>query len=432
MFDNSTHIIMLVGLVVMVGVFGAYSYRPSYSYDYVVQYEMSPLHPNHSTEHQIPNPDTFSSDVKSILDRYCMKTISGLEGDLPDADYKLKSLFILFRHGLRTEVTHKFINTTDQCNLVDDYKRLSKTTTAPLLKIIKSFQKFKEGKCTSYQITKLGLAQLGKMGDFLKNKYSDFLKTVETTNVKVTSFSRTVFSLLAFLESFSPSVAKGKIEISFSNYFLNETQTCKGRSKYDKLAKERKEWPSDISSSTLNTLKSKTGYSKPKQTELALGKLYCFDTLSSLLNSTKVPSADLHKLFKHTAKILHDYRSDVNFKRSEFLAVYHFFITYLADSTTRRAVDLTIYSGHDITLEAFLSFLDFIPDEPIGFGARFIIETWEYQNSKYFRFLYQGQQILINNKSISSSTELLDFINKKQIFLFRDSDKEFTKLCKIK
>ena len=53
MFDNSTHIIMLVGLVVMVGVFGAYSYRPSYSYDYVVQYEMSPLHPNHSTEHQV-------------------------------------------------------------------------------------------------------------------------------------------------------------------------------------------------------------------------------------------------------------------------------------------------------------------------------------------------------------------------------------------
>ena len=138
-----------------------------------------------------------------------MKTISGLEGDLPDADYKLKSLFILFRHGLRTEVTHKFINTTDQCNLVDDYKRLSKTTTAPLLKIIKPYQKFKEGKCTSYQITKLGLAQLGKMGGFLKNKYSHFLKTVETTNVKVTSFSRTVFSLLAFLESFSPSLAKG-------------------------------------------------------------------------------------------------------------------------------------------------------------------------------------------------------------------------------
>lgn len=53
MFDNSTHIIMLVGLVVMVGVFGAYSYRPSYSYDYVVQYEMSPLYPNHSTEHQV-------------------------------------------------------------------------------------------------------------------------------------------------------------------------------------------------------------------------------------------------------------------------------------------------------------------------------------------------------------------------------------------
>lgn len=217
-----------------------------------------------------------------------------------------------------------------------------------------------------------------------------------------------------------------------SNYFLNETQTCKGRSKFDKLAKERKEWPADISSSTLNTLKNKTGYSKPKQTELALGKLYCFDTLSSLLNSTKVPTADLHKLFKQTAKILHDYRSDVNFKRSEFLAVYHFFITYLAESTTQRATDLTIYSGHDITLEAFLSFLDFIPDEPIGFGARFIIETWEHQNSKYFRFLYQGQQIFINNKSISSSTELLDFINKKQISLFRDSGKEFTKLCKIK
>ena len=180
----------------------------------------------------------------------------------------------------------------------------------------------------------------------------------------------------------------------------------------------------------MDTLKAKTGFAKPKQTELALGKLYCFDTLSSLPLNSKVPSADLHKLFKHTANILHDYRSDVNFKKSEFLAVYHFFITYLADSTSRRATDLTIYSGHDITLEAFLSFLDFIPDEPIGFGARFIIETWEYQNSKYFRFLYQGQPFFINNKSISSSTELLDFINKKQISLF--GDKEFTKLCKIK
>lgn len=434
MFENLTHLIMLVGLVVIVGVFGAYSYQPLYSYDYVVQYEMSPLHPNHSIKHQIPNTKTFSSDVKTVLDKYCMKTISGSEGDLGDADYKLKSLFILFRHGLRTEVTHKFINTTDQCNLTDAYKRFSKTTFAPLMKIIKSFQKFKEGKCTSYQITKLGLAQLGKMGRFLKNKYSDFLKSeVQTTNVKVTSFSRTVFSLLSFLESFSPSLSKGEIEISLSNYFLNETQTCKGRSQYEKLAKERKDWPSDISSSTLNTLKNKTGFSKPKQTELALGKLYCFDTLSSLLNSTKVPSGDIHKLFKHTAKILQDYRSDLNFKRSQFLAVYHFFINYLADSTSKRAnADLTVYSGHDITLEAFLSFLDFIPDEPIGFGARFIIETWEYQNSKYFRFLYQGQQIFINNKFISSSHELLDFINKKQISLFQDTNKVFTKLCKIK
>ena len=148
------------------------------------------------------------------------------------------------------------------------------------------------------------------------------------------------------------------------------------------------------------------------------------------MNSTKVPTVDIHKLFKHTAKILFDYRSDINFKRSQFLAVYHFFIKYLADSTSGNVSDLTIYSGHDITLEAFLSFLDFIPDEPIGFGARFIIETWERQNSKYFRFLYQGQQILINNKSISSSTELLDFINEKQISLFQD--KEFTNLCKIK
>lgn len=138
-----------------------------------------------------------------------MKTISGLEGDFSKANYKMKSLFILFRHGLRTEVTHKFINTTDQCNLVDDYKRLSKTTIPRLVNIIRPFKKFKQGKCASYQITKLGVAQLGKMGRFLKNKYSDFLESVETTNVKVTSFTRTVFSLLAFLESFSPSLAKG-------------------------------------------------------------------------------------------------------------------------------------------------------------------------------------------------------------------------------
>ena len=184
-------------------------------------------------------------------------------------------------------------------------------------------------------------------------------------------------------------------------------------------------------------MKNKTGLSKPKQTALALGKLYCFDTLSFLLNSTQVPTVEIHKIFKHTAKILLEYRSDINFKRSQFLAVYHFFINYIADSASSGrggggATDLTVYSGHDITLEAFLSFLDFIPDQPIGFGARFIIETWERQNSKYFRFLYQGQQIFINNKSISSSIELLDFINKKQISLFRDSGKEFAKLCKIK
>ena len=158
---------------------------------------------------QVNNSETLSSNVKSVLDRYCMKTISGMEGDFGGADYQLKSLFILFRHGLRTEVTYKFINTTDQCNLTNDFNRLSKTTIAPLVKIIKPFQKFKEGKCASYQITKLGLAQLGKMGRYLKNKYSDFLKSELTTNVKVTSFSRTVFSLLAFLEAFSPSLAKG-------------------------------------------------------------------------------------------------------------------------------------------------------------------------------------------------------------------------------
>lgn len=148
-----------------------------------------------------------------------MKTISGAEADFGAPEYKLKSLFLLFRHGLRTEVSYKFINTTDQCNLVDDYKRLSKTTIAPLVKIIKPFQKFKKGKCASYQITKLGVAQLHKMGLYLKNKYSDFLKSVETTNVKVTSYSRTVFSLLAFLESFSPSLAKGLIMKSSFKHF---------------------------------------------------------------------------------------------------------------------------------------------------------------------------------------------------------------------
>ena len=44
-----------------------------------------------------------------------------------------------------------------------------------------------------------------------------------------------------------------------------------------------------------------------------------------------------------------------------------------------------IKSAHDITLEAILSFFDFITSEPISYAARIVFETWKIENEDFDR-----------------------------------------------
>lgn len=348
-------------------------------------------HPPHVVTDTIKIPAT-SYKIYLNSERTCNQTFHELmHGDdgllTPE---KLTGLHIFLRHGHRTAMDAKRavktpiqlcdIRTQVATMLERSEKCLSLTTKGRINPFLYS------SKCVSSQLTSLGIHQHEVLGNFLKSRYTDF-----TFQLSSTSYSRTYLSLLSFLSNFKPDWCSGKRTIvsSRDSYFRSSISKCNAETLLSKQFLG-KPWPDSLKELRLKM----TRLFKESWIDVMQDTIYIdscssakipFSCATQSKPSKCLSQGEIDQFVNMTSTNNYNYFNDDNFRRHSYLSVVSLIKELLSKND-----EFHVYSGHDLTLSALLSFFGFSPSYRIPLASRVIFEFFE---SNRFRVLFNGKQI---------------------------------------
>ena len=244
-------------------------------------------------------------------------------------------------------------------------------------------------KCVSAQLTSLGIEQHKLLGRYLRSRYSKFTSSFTVTS---TTYTRTFLSALALLSTFDPSICSNSvISPTRDTYFRADPQPCQSTNLL-KNSYYEKTW----TNVSIDFRQKITKLFKETWIDVIADQLFVESCSSSIVsyqckNSSSakqnkcLSAEEIANFTSMVSSINHEYVKNINYQRNSFLSVKPLIEQVFAESESFR-----LYSGHDLTLGAILSFFDFFPDFRVPFASRIVFEF--FQGDK-FRVLFNGVQI---------------------------------------
>ena len=227
--------------------------------------------------------------------------------------------------------------------------------------------------CKASQLTRIGLNQHFKQGQYLLSKYGE-----KSYELRSTSYSRTILSLLSLLSGLSYNFTLPIRPIHASSLLPNNDQKCPNRDFYNKLIPNRNNWGDSIT--LRKRLKNKFGEDHILPLFEILTQKECSGNLSDI--SEKNISDFVYLYEKNYRKRW----NDINFQKNSFLTIYSFLVNIFYNLET-----FEIYAGHDMNIEAILGGLGFPIFSKIPFASRIVFEIWKSNEVYFIKFLYNGE-----------------------------------------
>ncbi|KAK6616991.1 hypothetical protein RUM44_005348 [Polyplax serrata] len=415
---------------------------------------------NHLTQESLP-PD-FPKDVKNdIKMRRIFKVCNppteitkGSEG-LPEGNHTLEGVIIFLRHGDRGPMSHVRNITSVRCDqdlmqedslsvnpLYSAFKMFMKNLSMPgnrpvgAEKFLGSFNDFQlspplSKKCQLGQLTPIGLSQILKIGNILKEVYGNRLgignSTLSRNNAKLytTRYRRTVQSAIAFLTAFlSPEdLLKMNLQESYSVSFCFNDCACPAVDKYShNFAKERTEhfhshpavmelvkkaapivYDNDIDGTPL--------FNDPHSLRDAFLTYVCHGAELPCIEAEDEKKYCVHMdqvtgLFAYTEWEAKQYAKSVALKRSSLLRAYGVLknvVSHMLSIISEKKTKLVLYSGHDMTLQYITTALGLLSETTATayYASRLILEVYRgsvfdnesHPSAYFFRMVYNGRDL---------------------------------------
>jgi len=360
-------------------------------------------------------------------ERSCNQTFyeltHGEEGRLNNKN--LTGVHIFLRHGHRTAMDSKRAKKTPRylCDIRKLLKTMMVHQKACFTSTIESAMNVytQSDKCISSQLTVLGIDQHKRLGSFLGSRYSSF--TSEFT-IQSTTYSRTFLSALSFLSTFDNSICtKTAIQPTKDTYFRNEPKPCSSSVLLKKNLKE-KTW----TNTSIEYRQKLTKLYKDTWIDVIADQLFVESCSSSSFSYQCKASAKLEKCLTDDdfqnftsmiASVNHEYFQNFNYQRHSYLTVKPLIERLFAETQNYQ-----IYSGHDLTIGAILSYFDFFPSFRIPFASRVVFEFFEGDS---FRVLFNGVQIF--PKVLNQAIQISDFSDEEKFKKLFPSSQSMKDAC---
>lgn len=378
----------------------------------------------------------------------------GSEG-LPDGNYTLQGVIVFLRHGDRGPMSHVRNITNIRCDhdlleentlignpLYPAFKALMRNISVPgnrpsgAEKFLGSFNDFQlppplSEKCQLGQLTPVGLSQILKTGNILKQVYGERLGvgnsnfSRENAKLYTTRYRRTVQSAIAFLTAFlSPEdLLKMNLQESYSVSFCFEDCACPAVDGYShNFAKERSEhfrshpavidlvkksapivYDNDIDGTPL--------FNDPHSLRDAFLTYVCHGATLPCLETPDNKKNCVHMeqvtgLFAYTEWEAKQYAKSMSLKRSCLLRAYGVLrnvVSHMLSIISEKKTKLVLYSGHDMTLQYITTALGLLSETTATayYASRLVFEVYKdnshdnesHPSVYFFRLVYNGRDL---------------------------------------
>ena len=131
---------------------------------------------------------------------------------------------------------------------------------------------------------------------------------------------------------------------------------------------------------------------------------------------------DFRNFKSMVSSVNHQYFKNVNYQRHSYLS-----IKPLVDRLFSETQNSELYSGHDLTIGAILSYFDFFPSFRIPFASRVVFEFFQGDR---FRVLFNGVQIF--PKLLNKTVQISDFSDEEKFKKLFPSSKSMKDTCSKK
>ncbi|CBY31852.1 unnamed protein product [Oikopleura dioica] len=373
----------------------------------------------------LENAEESKYDFES--ERSCNHTFyeltHGEEGRLDNGT--LTGVHIFLRHGHRTAMDSKRAKKTPRnlCDIRSTVKKMMINQKACFTSTLESAMSVytQSDKCISSQLTALGVEQHKRLGSFLRSRYSSFTPDFA---VHSTTYSRTFLSALSFLSTFDTSICtKTAIMPTKDTYFRGEAKPCPSSILLKKHFKE-KTW----TNTSIEYRQKLTKLYKDTWVDVIADQLFIESCSSSSFSHRCKTSAKHEKClsdndFKNFTSMLeyvnYEYFKNENYQRHSYLSVKPLIKRLFAETQNYQ-----IYSGHDLTIGAILSYFDFFPSFRIPFASRVVFEFFEGDS---FRLLFNGVQIF--PKLLNQTVQIAEFSDEEKFKKLFPSSKSMKDAC---
>ena len=380
--------------------------------------------------------------------------IRGSEG-LPEGNYSLEGVIIFLRHGDRGPMSHVRNISNIRCDqdlleenrlssdpLYPTFKTFMKNLSVPggrpasAEKFLASFNDFQltpplSKKCQLGQLTPVGLSQILKIGNVLKEAYGERLginnSTLSRDNAKLytTRYRRTVQSAIAFLTSFlSPdNLLKMNLKESYSVSFCFDDCACPAVDKYSHIfAKERSahfhSHPAIIDLVKKlapivydNEIDGTPLFNDPHSLRDAFLTYVCHGAALPCLVKSDNSKYCVHMdhvtgLFAYAEWEAKQYAKSSALKRSCLLRAYGVLknvVSHMLNIISEKKTKLVLYSGHDMTLQYITTALGVLSETTATayYASRLVLEVYKgngfnnesHPSAYFFRLVYNGRDL---------------------------------------
>lgn len=287
----------------------------------------------------------------------------------------------------------------------------------------------KSDKCISSQLTALGVEQHKRLGSFLQSRYS---RLTSDFTVQSTAYSRTFLSALSFLSTFDTDRSickKAAIQPTKDTYFRNSEKSAKPCPSSVLLKKHFKEktW----TNTSIEYRQKLTKLYKDTWIDVIADQLFiescssssfshqCKKSTSGGRNEKCLLENDYQNFTSMVSSVNYEYFKNVNYQRHSYLSVKP-----LVERLFSETQSYKLYSGHDLTIGAILSYFDFFPSFRIPFASRVVFEFFEGDR---FRVLFNGVQIF--PKLLNLTVQISDFSEEEKFKKLFPSSKSMKDAC---
>uniref|UniRef100_A0A0N5AFD8 Acid phosphatase-like protein 2 n=1 Tax=Syphacia muris TaxID=451379 RepID=A0A0N5AFD8_9BILA len=377
--------------------------------------------------------------------QFLEREIVGQEGNVPETVAMLRSVIITFRHGDRSTLYGDFSGQITDCTPFRDSDRCAFSDYTDLVNS-NSFDTFivsdanlakfqlvpHPASCTKGNLTAEGALQLLKLGNFLREQYTNvgfFTEKVNgglsgfEWNLKVYSslYARTFQSAIAFISSFIFPMrnffSKAYVNASDNEQFcFSELCKCRALPLMEKVYSQTRTsfFENAFGNKTMLNLKRVLNVLQIKNLkdplhflDVVRGRYLCRRLPLPCYNGTCVKYADVKEM--NTLVSARDYMMFNDFSQGPSLfrrlmvaqstgilySIQNHIEALLRASSKSKYVH--IFSGHDITLRPLLFVLGLDHTEPPHYASRLVVEIYQrnwyksHNLNLYFRLLYNGE-----------------------------------------